>query len=144
MRYLLHTNQIHELVARQQYLYDVFRLFFIPTEREGDYIPLIPVGTKGPEILFITGHTSQVGSYLEKFIGQIPEKTLIVTSCFGKNFKKYATRKNVYVPHNGLDFCLIRKGEAFGFAFDISDAELGFYNATGGLMERIKAAYSRL
>lgn len=137
-------SQIHELAARQQYLYDVYRLFFIPTESEGDYIPLLPVGAKGPEVLFITGHTSQVANYLENFIGQIPEKTLVVTSCFGGNFKKYAVRKNVYVPRNGLDFCLIRRGKAFGFDFDISDAELGFYNATGGLIERIKAAYSML
>lgn len=60
MRYLLHKSQAHELEARQEYLFDIFHLYFLPGKPEGSYIPLIPVGTKGLDVLFITGHTTYV------------------------------------------------------------------------------------
>ena len=50
MRYLLHKSQAHELKARQEYLFDIFYLYFLPGKSEGSYIPLIPVGTKGPDV----------------------------------------------------------------------------------------------
>ena len=57
MRYLLHQSQLNELNGRQAYLYDIFQLYFLPGKPEGSYIPLVPLGTKGPDVLFITGHT---------------------------------------------------------------------------------------
>src|SRR5699024_7591576 len=74
MRYLLHHSQLNELKARQAYLYDIFHMYFLPGKPEGSYIPLVPLGAKGPDVLFITGHTQQVHAYLNAYFNQIPER----------------------------------------------------------------------
>lgn len=143
MRYLLHVERYSELSARKEYLFDIFRMYFFPANPEGSYIPLIPL-ISDDSILFITGHTDQVESYLEDNISCIPESTIVITSCFGKRFKKYATGKDIYVPRVDGDYCEIRKGEPYGFGFSISDAEINFYNHRGTIEDRIQAAYVRL
>ena len=119
-------------------------MYFLPGKPEGNYIPLIPLGAKGPDVLFITGHTHQVRDYLGSYINQIPEHCIVITSCMGRSFKKFAVKKEVYVPDIHQDYCLLRDGRPYGFEFDISDAELYFYNASGGIKERILSAYDRL
>ena len=143
MRYLLHAEQLQELSARQEYLYDITKLYFLPGPPEGSYIPLHPVGMIGPDILFITGHTDQVEKHLDEWINRIPEKTLVITSCFGNTFKRFAGKKILYVPPS-KSICTIRKGAPFGFGFNISDVELDFYNAKGNIKERVRSAYTRL
>lgn len=144
MRYMIHQNQLNELHARQSYLYDIFHIYFLPGNPEGNYIPLIPLGDKGPDVLFITGHTRQVQEYLSTYIKQTPEQSIVITSCMGRFFKKFACEKEIYIPDIHQDFCLLRDGSAYGFGFDISDAELDFYNASGNIHERILSAYDRL
>lgn len=144
MRYLIHETQAAEIAGRSCYLYDIFHLYFLPRKSEGGYIPLIPIGTKGPDILFITGHTDQVETYLKSNIQKIPEKTIIATTCLPERLKKYRSIKNIYVPDiNGL-FCYTRDGKQYGFDFNPSDAELNMYNASGSIRQRIQAAYRRL
>lgn len=144
MRYLLHESQLNELNSRQSYLYDIFHLYFLPGNPEGSYIPLIPLGSCSIDVLFITGHTNQVQEYLARYIRKIPEHCIVITSCMGRYFKKYAVEKEVYVPDTHQDFCLLRNGHSYGFEFDISDAELNFYNASGNIKERIQLVYERL
>ena len=144
MRYLLHETQRGELRARQQYLFDVFRMYFLPGKPEGGFIPLMPVGTSCPDIVFITGHTGYVESYLRSAAKSVPEKTVVITSCMGRSFKKYAARKEIYVPDLKRPLCLLRDGRPYGFDFEISDAELDLYNSTGTITERIQSAYKRL
>lgn len=144
MRYLLHKSQLNELTGRQAYLYDIFKVYFLPGKPEGSYIPLIPVGIKDPDVLFVTGHTHQVYGYLSTYIKQIPEHCIVITSCMWGSFKKFAVKKEVYVPNIHQDYCMLRDGKPYGFEFDISDAELDFYNASGSILERIQSAYDRL
>ena len=144
MRYLLHETQQRELQARQKYLFDVFRMYFLPGKPEGGFIPLKPVGMDIPDVLFITGHTKYVRDYLSRAIKSVPEKTIVITSCMGRSFKIFAKRKEIYVPNLQQPLCLLRNGLPYGFDFEISDAELYFYNATGTIMERIQSAYERL
>lgn len=144
MRYLLHQSQLNELNGRQAYLYDIFQVYFLPGKPEGSYIPLVPLGIKGPDVLLITGHTHQVQDYLGAYIKQIPEHCIVITSCMGRHFKKFTAEKEVYVPDIYQDYCLLRDGSPYGFEFDISDAELDLYNASGGIKERIQSAYDRL
>lgn len=143
MRYLLHEKQLQELSARQEFLYDVAKLYFLPGPPEGSYTPLRPVGAIGPDMLFITGHTDQVKKHLDEWIDQIPEKTLVITSCFGNTFNRFAGKKILYVPPS-RNICAIRKGTLFGFGFNISDVELDFYNAPGSIKERVRSVYTRL
>ena len=144
MRYLLHETQQGELHARQQYLFDVFRMYFLPGTPEGGFIPLTPVGTGCPDILFITGHANYVGGYLSGTAKNIPEKTIVITSCMGQSFKKYVAKKEIYIPDPKQLLCLLRDGQPYGFGFMISDAELDLHNSSGTIMERIQAAYVRL
>ena len=124
MRYLLHNTQLHELAGRQEYLYDIFQMYFLPGQPEGSYIPLMPIGTSDPDILFITGHSNTVWNHLPAWIDQIPEKTIVITSCLGYTFGHFSRKKGMY--------------------FSISDAELNFYNATGDIWTRVQHAYVRL
>ena len=48
MRYLLHKSQAHELKARQEYLFDIFHLYFLPGKPEESY------GFASPAVLVIT------------------------------------------------------------------------------------------
>lgn len=144
MRYFVHISQATEIPARQSYLYDIFHLYFLPGNPEGSFIPLIPVGEKGPDILFITGHNNQVVGYLSSYFRNVSEKRIVITSCFGISFEPWAIKKEIYVPQNALPFCFLRKGETFGFGFPISDAELNFYNANGNFETKLKTAYELL
>lgn len=144
MRYLLHENQREELAARQAYLYDIFHVYFLPGKPEGRYIPLYPVSPSSSDVLFITGHTNQVYRYLFANLGSIQESVIVITSCFGSNFREFASEKEVYVPDLVEGYCHLRDGSPYGFGFKISDAELNFYNAKGSVMERICSAYDRL
>ena len=144
MRYLLHKSQRDEIAGRQLYLYDVFHMYFLPGNPEGGFIPLTPLGPDGMDILFLTGHTDCVENYLQNTIGSTPEKTIVITSCMGKLFKKYTSKKVIYVPDLQQPLCLLRDGKPYGFDFNISDAELDFYNASGTIMDRVNSAYARL
>lgn len=144
MRYLLHETMRDEMKARQQYLFDVFKLYFLPGRPEGGFIPLLPVGKESIDVLFITGHVHQVMAYLEDYVKSVPEETIVITSCMGKLFTEFSKKKVIYVPDLNSRLCLLRDGAPYGFGFDISDAELDFYNSSGSTMERIMSAYDRL
>lgn len=144
MRYLIHETQAGDIPGRNCYLYDIFHLYFLPRKSEGGYISLIPIGTKGPDILFITGHTDQVENYLQAYIQTIPEKTIIVTTCLPEKLKKFKNKKDFYVPNIDGIFCYTRDGKQYGFDFNPSDAELNMYNASGTINQKIQAAYRRL
>lgn len=144
MRYLLHRNQRGELTARQKYLYGVFKMYFLPDNPEGSYIPLIPLGESDPNLLFITGHTPQIENHLKEYLDFIPEDNIIITSCFGEIFKKFTGQKNIYIPKFAPNFCFIRNGKEYGFDFKISDVELDFYNVRGNTWDRIHQVYQML
>jgi len=144
MRYLIHESQLNEARARCEYLYDVFKLYFLPGKPEGSYTPFVPVGDSGEDILFITGHTDCVHAYLNTYLDSIPEKRIVITSCRGKSFSKYTKKKTIYVPDIQKEYCDIRDGRAYGFDFKISDAELDFYNSSGTTETRLEKAYTRL
>jgi len=93
MRYLLHNTQPHELAGRQEYLYDIFQMYFLPGQPEGSYIPLMPMGTSDPDILFIAGHANTVWNHLSARIDQIPEKTIVITSCLGYTFGRFTEKR---------------------------------------------------
>ena len=144
LRYMVHKSQFHEIPGRQVYLYDIFRLYFLPREEEGDYIPLTPIGHLDLSILFITGHANQVLSHISQYIDDIPENLIVATTCFPQNLRRYKRKKTIFVPSGASELCYIHIGEPYGFSFDITDAELDFYNASGNIMDRIHSAYTKL
>lgn len=87
---------------------------------------------------------NQVNSYMDRYIETVPEEIIVVTTCFASRLLYYKRAKTIFVPKGDSDFCYIRKGIPYGFSFDITDAELDFYNAAGSIMERIQSAYDQL
>ena len=144
LRCLVHESQRKEIPGRQIYLYDVFHLYFLPREQESEYIPLSPVDHVHLSILFITGQVNQVYSYICQYIDTIPEDIVVATTCFAQWLIKYKRKKTIFVPKTTSNLCYIHSGEPYGFAFDITDAELDFYNSSGSIMERLQSAYSKL
>ena len=144
LRYLLHETQAHEIVGRQQFLYDIFHLYFIPWKVDGEFITLTPVGNIKLSMLFITGHANRVIQYIQKYIDTIQEDVIVATTCFPKTLCGFRNKKIIFVPNTTNELCFIHKGEPYGFSFDITDAELDFYNAVGSIIERIQAAYCQL
>ena len=144
MRYMVHESQAQEIHGRQLYLYDIFRLHFLPREKEGEYIPLSPIGHVDLDILFITGHANRVISYINRYINAIPEDIIVATTCFPQNLRQYKLKKTIFVPNMTSSFCYVHDGEPYGCSFDITDAELNFYNASGSIMERIQSSYVKL
>lgn len=144
MRYLVPTHQESEIHGRQEYLYDVFHIYFLPHETIDDFIHLIPVGCIGPDLLFIVGHYDEVLTYLSNNIDCITESDIIITTCFAERFIEFCNKKRIYVPIIEGSICPIRPGNLYGFEFDITDAELNLYNTYGSITERIKNGYRLL
>ena len=144
MRYLVPTHQETEIHGRQEYLYDVFHLYFLPHEIIDDYIHLISVGCIGPDILFIVGHYDEVLTYLSNNIESITESEIIITTCFAERFIDFSIKKRIYVPITEDGICPIRPGKPYGFDFDITDAELNLYNSNGSITERVNKGYRLL
>lgn len=130
MRYLLSNNFINELDGRSSYLYDVFHLYFSTHCSEG-FIHLSPMGTTNLPFLFLVGHNISVYKYLENNYTSIQEKIIVIVSCVDKQFI------NV-IPNNAHVFATnslaekntkLFRGSDYGFSFDISEAELKFFNS---------------
>ena len=94
--------------------------------------------------MYFSLHTNYVADYMEIYHRQIPEHCIVVTSCLGRTFKKYTFQKQFYVPDLKADYCYLHSGIPYGFGFNISDAELDFYNAQGNIWERLEVAYCKL
>ena len=144
MRYVLPESQKSEITGRLEYLYDVFHLFFVPSEVEDGWISLLPFGKSQDDILFIVGHSKQVIGYLDKNIDSITESVVVVTTCFPRKLYRFGRKKNLYVPNITGCECTLYQGSSYGFDFPITDAELDMYNATGDIIERIRAGYRKV
>jgi len=140
----VHHTQSSEIPGRQEYLYDIFHMYFLPRNEAGSYIPLISVGEFNLDVVFITGHANYVMKYLDLYINDIPETIIVATTCLSRHLLKYKWKKQIYVPMSEDDYCYIYDGRPFGFSFDISDPELDFYNASGDLITRLQSAYRLL
>lgn len=130
MRYLLSDKQVNEIAARQQYLYDIFGLYFIEKNSVDGFVSLEPMASGTPPLLFITGHANQVKHYLVKHNKDLTESTIIITSCFPESF--FSLRKKgrtIYFSKTCGNYTFLRAGKRYGFDFDISDSELYLYNS---------------
>ncbi len=147
MRYLIAESQEFEISARCEYLYDVFQLYFFPHNKIGGFIPLVPVGTAEPSILFIVGHQDQVDTFLKDNIEDITERTIVIVSCFGQSFNGYKkSKKTIYTSiANKEGYSWIYRGQDYGFKFDITRSELDFYNSSEkNILQRIKNSFYKI
>ncbi len=146
MRYLLAETQEQEIIARQQYLYDIHKLYFVPENKTDGFIPLVPLGTAEPSILFIVGHYDQVEYFLNNNIRKIKEETIVLITCFSKKFKKYKKYKNnLFVSTSENEFSYCYDGKNYGFDFDVTESEVNYYiSSHSDIMKRIEKSFQRL
>lgn len=135
MRYLLQKNYQSEFSSRKDYLYDIFKLWFIQTGEEQDFIVYTSIPSHSySDFLFIVGHNFPV-----KFLlldTYISEKNIVAITCDGGcNFKKLRMiDKNLYLPFQNRDNLVdLLSGTKFGFNFDLTESELMLYNSPANL-----------
>lgn len=131
MRYLLEKSKFQEIPARCDYLYDIFHLYFLPRNKIDGFIPLVPLGTAEPSILFIIGHHNTVKNFLIKNINTLIEDTIVIISCLTKTFSIFKqSNKTLYISMTDNDYSYTYLGSDYGFGFDITESELNFYNSS--------------
>lgn len=131
MRYLLQTSLQSEITYRKEYLYKVFKLWFLPATQKDGFITFTSIPPSSySDLLFIVGHNFLVKNYLLK--NNVTEKLIVAITCDGGcNFKHLKLPgKIIYLPfqnqHNLVD---LLSGSEFGFDFDLTESELLLYNA---------------
>ena len=92
MRYLLQTENAAEQKLRLQYLFDVFKIWFVPIETEGNFIIFqsFPFSSWESDIMLIYGHNFHILPYLQH--KSVPEKYIYIISCMD------ATSKWISIP----------------------------------------------
>lgn len=146
MRYLLTQEQIDEIPARCEYLYDIFGFYFYPQDTIDGFIPLVPLGTADPSFLFIIGHQNQVMHFLTSNIEQIPENNLVLITCLASTFKSFRNfKKNIFYSAEEKGLSYRYHGEDYGFNFDLTKSELDFYNSCEkDILKRIHLSFKHL
>ena len=78
MRYFLRREQRSELVLRQEYLYDVFKLWFINTGEIGsfDILEAFPFGND--DLLLIYGHNGEIVSLFNEHATELKEQNIAI------------------------------------------------------------------
>ena len=149
MRYLLATSLAGETTSRINYLQEIFHLYFIPRRQQGDnFISLLPVGTVDPSILFIAGHNWSVYQFLHDNGSDLPENTLVLITCISREFRSVLPKHKTIFATNPLSggSTPILNGYEFNFGFDISEAELKFYNnyAVQNIQDRLSMSFYQI
>lgn len=136
MRYILlkrrNNNYIKEINSRKDYLYDVFKLWYVKVNETFEYITLqsFPYTTLD-DILFLIGHCDAVRDYLLN--KKIPEKNIIIVSCYdnslGIAIKKIKSKNILYSFLNNHNRTEMYDGKEYNFEFaEISKSEILLYN----------------
>ena len=130
MRYLLQTENVAEQKLRLQFLFDVFKIWFIPIGAEGNFIVFqsFPFSSWESDILLIYGHNYRILSYLKN--GSPPECHIYIISCLDAFSNRISIPgKYLYFDAESEHITELLYGADFGFDFDVTDAELNLYNS---------------
>ena len=129
MRYLLCKEEHHSQSARLEYLYDVFKLYFIKKDEDDCFIiyESFPYGTLN-DLVFIIGHDKDVYRYVDRHMKDMKEDIIVAITCNYRLLDKFAKLKNVFVPKSKNGIVQKYDGHKWGFDFSITDSELHLYN----------------
>lgn len=142
MRYVILKSNISlkEKKARQEYLYDIFKIYFMPfcykTHSELKSIPF-----NFGDTIFIYGHNEQVYRYLLN--NKIKETNIVLITCyFGRLTKIRLENKNMFYTEEITDRF---NGEEYGFDFEITNSEINLYNCPySSIEDKIKYSFKRI
>lgn len=116
-----------EIESRIEYFKDIFNLYYNVKEKNNN-IAIVSFPTNELDYAFIIGHNNQVYDYLIN--NYIPEKTIILITCYYGRIKKYRDKnKRILIPNNNDGQTKIYDGRKWNFNFDITDCELNLYKS---------------
>lgn len=146
MRYFLRKEQRSELSLRCQYLYDVFKLWFIQTGEVGDFDVLESFPFVNDDIALIYGHNYEIVFLFKKYSTEMKEKNIAIISCETDVPKGYFLKnKKVFLAPQREGRAELLIGEDYGFEFDITDAELLLYNCRiSETLEKISSVFHEI
>ena len=154
MRYFLDRRVGACKDARREYLYETFKVFFIelPSSAVGEGLNRTAIvfqsfpSTFEENICIICGHNSFVAHILQNYGSEIPEKEIFIISCAHGYREQYHVKgKKVYLVPQVNEYVNQHSGQAFGFEFAITDAELNMYNnSKATAKEKLLAEFERI
>lgn len=126
MRYLVSKEEISSIRYRLDYLYDVFKLYFVKKQEDDKFIVLesFPNGTLD-NLMFIIGHDEDVYKYMCK---DIKETIIVAITCNCNYLKKFAQNKDIFVAKSQNGIVIKYDGNKWGFNFGITQSEVNLYN----------------
>ena len=130
MRYLLQKENAAEQKRRLQFLFDVFKIWFVAVGTEESFFVFqsFPFSSWEPDVMLIYGHNYHILPYLMN--GSVPEKYIYIISCMDADSNLISIPgKCIYYDSKSESTTNIMYGADFGFDFDITDAELNLYNS---------------
>ena len=151
LRYFLSEQQKSEIPARTKYLYHVFQLYFIMHEVTDGFVPLVPIGTAEPSVLFIIGHQDKVNQYVRGHLPEIYEKHIVMITCSLRSNPEWVLpnrlgNKALYISRaNKSGSCHYYDGSDYNLDFNVTASELDLYNShESDLMKRIQSCFQRI
>ena len=147
MRYLLSSENQNEVKLRQEFLYDVFKIWFIRTSETDNFITLqaFPFNYE-KDIIVLYGHNEDVKEYLYSHRTEINEQNVFIISCSLSDNRNFVlSDKRTYLSLNTKSFALLLNGKEYGFDFDITECELNLYNSP--LLQpinKLKSSFTRI
>ena len=138
--------QRSELSLRCQYLYDVFKLWFIPTGEIGSFIILKSFPFNNDDILLIYGHNYEIVHLFDRYKNKIKEENIAIISCETNVNKGYLLNgKRIFLAPQRNRKSPLLSGTEYEFKFDITDAELRLYNCKiPSPLEKIACVFMRI
>lgn len=148
MRYFLRRENMAESIARKEYLEQTFHLWFIEKGTTGPFVVFesFPLSAES-DICIIYGHNNEVKALLKNHGKSIPEKNIFIIACLTNNPKDFIIPcKKIYIaPQKNQEGIKLRKGEEFGFDFDISDIELHLFNSnTKDILDKLTSVFDKI
>lgn len=148
MRFIIPTSKREERLARQKYLYDIFKVYFIENTKVEEYIELVSFPEKEYDYLLILGHNGFVERYLSNHESEISEMNIVILSCEidSTYIENLLSEKNVFISketHNDGEITCY-EGKPYGFSFEITDTELNLFNSKGSVSQRIAETFIKV
>jgi len=142
MRYILLRKKLtfEEIRSRQEYLYDVFKIYTIPFYFD-NYIELKSIPENYGNVVFINGHNNQVFNFLIN--EELKEHDIVMITCYQGLVKriKFPNKDMFYTDTTTYKL----NGKEYGFAFEITNSELNLYNCPYTLIQdKIKYSFERV
>ena len=142
MRYIILKGNVspEEIKARQEYLYDIFKIYTLPFYRK-NYVELKSLPEYYGNVIFVNGHNNRVYQFL---LNETPnEYNIVLITCYCGSVRKTNFKDKAMFFTDTITDRL--NGEEYGFNFEITNSEINLYNCPYSSVEdKIKYSFERI